>query len=321
MVWIEPLFSTANLMLFYYPLMYFTWAVLVKRKRIFAGVVVLVLQIILYTIIYEILERQMIAHCSTCLEILAEIPERFKTGMDQLLIPGILSTLLSGGVVYILIAKLSPVIALKIALDYTHERTTALELEKENIQLEFNLLKSQVNPHFLFNTLNNIHSLIVQQRNPQASATVAKLSGFLRHSLYESGGEWVQLSRELAVLIDYIELEKLRLNKTQVTVQVDAGEENPPIPALLFLSLAENAFKYSADHLPGKSYIDIRLLGVGKQVEFYCRNDYDPQKRTTTGGIGMAGLRKRLQHYYPGKHEIQIKDEHNIYEITISIAV
>lgn len=321
LAWLDPLFGTLNLIIFYYPFMYLTLPLFFKRKKYFWGVLLLCVQIIIFTVLYEVQERQLIAHCTSCADILAQLPPIFKQDQDQPPLDGIMSSLFSFGIIYVLIVKLSPVIAIKIALDFTRERTDTIELEKENLLLEFNFLKSQVNPHFLFNTLNNIHSLIVQDRKQQASATVAKLSGFLRHSLYESGKESILLSKEIKLLEDYIELEKLRLNKTRVTMLAGSDDEGVHLPPLLFIQLVENAFKYSADNFPGESFIDIMVELKNKNLQFHSRNNYDPMKRNTTGGIGLQNLKKRLQHYYPGKHTIGITDTDRIYEIKISIKV
>lgn len=261
----------------------------------------------------------LIANCSSCADILAQMPSSMNQGLRQTLFEGIMSSFLSLGIVYVLIARLSPVIAFKLSLDFIKERNAAIELEKENILLEFNFLKSQVNPHFLFNTLNNIHSLVVQERKQDASATIAKLSDFLRHSLYESGSETIPLSKEIKLLQDYIELEKLRLNKTEATLSANTNNTDIQLPPLLFMPLVENAFKYSADNLPVHSFIYINIEQEGNNLDFHIRNNYDPQKRNNSGGIGLKNLKKRLMNYYPGKHSIETTDIENMYDVKISI--
>jgi hypothetical protein len=319
LAWLDPLFGMVNLMLFYYPFIYLTWPLLFKKKKYLAGILLLLVQVIIYTIIFEVLERQLINYCSSCKELLTQLPAQFRQGLQQTLLAGVMSSLASVGILYILMAKLSPIIAIKIALDFSQERIAAAELEKENLLLEFNFLKSQVNPHFLFNTLNNIHSLVVQEKKQKASATIAKLSGFLRHSLYETGNESILLSRQTTLLEDYIELEKLRLNKTNVTLTVSSDDKTAQVPPLLFFPLVENAFKYTADNLPGDSFIQIDITLKNKNLLFSCRNNYDPMKRTNSGGIGLQNLVKRLRHHYAGTHNVRINDSSTVYEITISI--
>ncbi|RYY66136.1 MAG: hypothetical protein EOO13_16220, partial [Chitinophagaceae bacterium] len=146
--WMEALSTTLNLLLFYYPFMYFTWPRLAKKKKYILFIVVFVLQLILFTVLFEIQERLLIEYCEACRQIIARIPQDLLGAHNQDLSSGILSSFLSLGTLYILIGKLSPVIAIKLALDYAKERTNLIELEKENLQLEFNFLRSQVNPHF-----------------------------------------------------------------------------------------------------------------------------------------------------------------------------
>ncbi|RYY65402.1 MAG: hypothetical protein EOO13_17255, partial [Chitinophagaceae bacterium] len=146
--WMEALSTTLNLLLFYYPFMYFTWPLLAKNKKYLLFIAVFIGQLILFTVLFEIQERLLIEYCEACRQIIARIPSDLWGGVNQDLSSGILSSFLSLGTLYILIGKLSPVIAIKLALDYAKERTNLIELEKENLQLEFNFLRSQVNPHF-----------------------------------------------------------------------------------------------------------------------------------------------------------------------------
>ena len=319
LAWLEPLCSIVNLLIFYYPLMYVVWPRFFRKGKYATGVLLLFMQVLAYTILYELQERMLITNCSSCADILAQMPASMNQGLRQTLFEGIMSSFLSLGIVYVLIARLSPVIAFKLSLDFTKERNAAIELEKENILLEFNFLKSQVNPHFLFNTLNNIHSLVVQERKQDASATIAKLSDFLRHSLYESGSETIPLSKEIKLLQDYIELEKLRLNKTEATLSANTNNTDVQLPPLLFMPLVENAFKYSADSLPVHSFIHINIEQNNNNLHFHIRNNYDPQKRNNPGGIGLKNLKKRLMNYYPGKHSIETTDIENTYDVKISI--
>lgn len=317
--WLEPLLNVFNLVLFYYPFVYFIWPLLLKNKKYVTGVLLLLIQILIYTILFEVQERWLITNCSSCKELLSQMPAVVRQGTKEPLLQGIASSLFSLGIFYVLIARLSPVIAFKIAFDFIKARTNAMELEKENILLEFRFLKAQVNPHFLFNTLNNIHSLVVQERKDEASATIARLSDFLRHSLYESGGESISIGKELELMEDYIALEKLRLNKTMVTMVAAVPQNEIRLPPLLFIPLVENAFKYSADNLEGHSFIDISIELVNHRLCFQIRNNYDPLKRNQNGGIGWSNLKKRLQSQYPGKHQVSLSDQEKIYDVKITI--
>lgn len=319
LVWAEPLCDVLNLLLFYYPFVYFIWPILFRKRKYLAGIILLALQVLLYTFLYELQERLLIRYCPSCKAILATLPPSMNSSAEQSLMDGMLTSFLSLGIFYVLVARLSPVLAIKFSLDFIKERTASLELEKENILLEFNFLKAQVNPHFLFNTLNNIQSLIVQNRKSDASATVAKLSDFLRHALYETGKNRISLEKEIKLLQDYIELEQLRLNKTIVQFQVDTQALDISIPPLLLVPIVENAFKYTADNLPGRSFIHLHLATENGVLFFETRNNYDPAKRNKAGGIGLQNLRKRLLNVYSNKHELTIKDENFVYTISLKV--
>ena len=321
LAWAEPVCNVINLVIFYYPFMYFTWPHLFRNKRYLWGILVVFIQLLLYTVLFEIQERWLIEGCVACQVILQKMPADMQQSVTQPLLQGIIGSLFTFGIVYVLIARLSPVIAIKLLFDYIKERTAAIELEKENILLEFNFLKSQVNPHFLFNTMNNIHSLVIQERNRDASATLTKLSDFLRHSLYDTGVERISLGKEIKLLEDYIELEKLRLNNTKVSFDSDSVDRDIQLPPLLFIPLVENAFKYVLDDAATSSFIQIRLSSEKEILFFEISNEYDKKKVQSSGGIGLKNLRKRLQNYFPGKHNFEIVDNGKHFTARISISV
>lgn len=171
-----------------------------------------------------------------------------------------------------------------------------MQLAKDNLQLEFNFLKAQVNPHFLFNTLNNIYALVEGDRKEQATSTLARLSSFLRYTLYETGDEKILLNKEVQLIKDYIELEKLRLNETEVAFQYESDRDDYTIPPLLFMPALKNAFKYAVDK-PG-SRIDVFIKAERETLEVRIQNNFDTQRIGTTGGIGLQNLQKRVRHYY-----------------------
>ena len=112
---------------------------------------------------------------------------------------------------------------------------------------------------------------------------------------------------------------KLRLNKTEATLSANTNNTDVQLPPLLFMPLVENAFKYSADSLPVHSFIHINIEQNNNNLHFHIRNNYDPQKRNNSGGIGLKNLKKRLMNYYPGKHSIETTDIENTYDVKISI--
>ena len=157
------------------------------------------------------------------------------------------------GLFFNLFSSLILPIAIKSSLGYYQFYTKTLQLEKEKVQLELNFLKAQVNPHFLFNTLNNLYGLIVHKRIDESAETVTRLSDFMRYSLENANKKSISLSEEIKLINNYIELEGLRLNNTKVTFTTNANENKKSLPPLLFIPLVENAFKYNID----KSYYEL----------------------------------------------------------------
>ncbi len=194
------------------------------------------------------------------------------------------------------------------------------ELEKARSEAELQNLKSQLNPHFLFNTLNNIYSLIAI--NPdRAQYAVHDLSRLLRHVLYEDNQQFVSLDQELIFMRSYIELMSLRLSD-KVDLRIDMPEEGNGIVVapLLFITLIENAFKHGVSPAD-KSFIHICFrIGSGN---IYCRieNSYFPKKDNdrSGSGIGIDNLKKRLELLYPGRYLLELSQEKEIYTAELSI--
>jgi len=192
---------------------------------------------------------------------------------------------------------------------------------KQSLQSELALLKNQVNPHFLFNTLNNIDSLI--KRNPdKASATLLKLSDILRYMIYDTNVEKVQLSGEIKHIESYIELQKLQFaNEELVSFTIQGNPGNILIAPMLFIPFVENAFKHCTD----KSVPNAVRIGFtihDSHVRFECINLADRTKRINkdkTSGVGLNIVRRRLELIYAGRHTLKIKEENNTFNVTLSV--
>ncbi len=189
------------------------------------------------------------------------------------------------------------------------------ELEKARTEAELQNLKSQLNPHFLFNTLNNIYSLIAIDPE-RAQYAVHDLSRLLRHVLYENSQRSVPLDEELAFMKSYIELMSLRLSgQVELKVELPAEGKGILLPPLLFIALIENAFKHGVSP-SGRSFIHI-CFKIEETLRIVCRieNSNFPKKDTdrSGSGIGLENLRKRLELLYPGKYSLQTRLEENRY--------
>jgi sensor histidine kinase YesM len=194
------------------------------------------------------------------------------------------------------------------------------EMEKVLLRSELDALNAQLNPHFLFNTLNNIDSLI--RSNPdKASESLITLSEIMRYMLYEAKKPKVPLRVEVAHYKNIIRLQQLRLKdpeKVKFEVEIENEVEVAP---LLFLPFLENAFKYAVLDAPGAK-IEIGLKSDMSKIEFYCRNPYlknDQAAKTKTGGIGLSNLQRRLDLLYKGKYTIEILDINSYFSVQLTI--
>jgi hypothetical protein len=292
--------SAALLALSYYVLMYGIRPRFLAKRTFVYGFILLLLLLLFYAALDAWGDKVIMAGCEGCMEALKGSSLAYYRFLQQPVHNIVLARLLSGGLLYQLLFQLSLPVALKIGRDYYRQAVQQLQLAKDNLQMEFNFLKAQVNPHFLFNTLNNLYSLVVQERKAQAAATIARLSGFMRYTLYETGEEKVLLEREIGLLKDYVELEKLRLNETVVAFQYEQDRDDYQIPPLLLMPALENAFKYSVDNRPD-SHIHVAINARDGELHVAIKNNFDPEREVKKGGIGLQNLQKRLQHYYPGK--------------------
>lgn len=223
---------------------------------------------------------------------------------------------------YMLVAGLS--VAIKMTNGWYQVESARRELEKSRAEAELQNLKSQLNPHFLFNTLNNIYSLIAFSPD-KAQDAVHDLSRLLRYVLYESSQPFVSLDKELDFIRNYVELMHIRLPE-HVELKTDISCTTPDIPIapLLFISLIENAFKHGVSNNK-PSFIHLDIHQQGDLVVCTIRNSYFPKdaERDKSGsGIGIRNLQKRLALLYPNKHILSLdQDDGNYYsmlEIQIS---
>jgi len=316
--YLTPLRVTTCLILVYYPLVYLVIPKLIMKRRWLSGTIALLLLIVFYTVSDAIWEIKILEICTECRDIIKRDQPEYYGYMQRGIINISLSRFISLGILYQLIVLMAVPLGFKLASAYIKQRVTALQLAKENAELEFNLLKAQVNPHFLFNTLNNIYALIGQDRKQESAETVARLSSFMRYSIYKEEKENT-IGREIALMKDYIELEKIRLNNTIVNFNYDVDDSSVSFPPLLFIPLIENAFKYCVEETGKTSWILVQLNLKDKKV--FCRisNTCNNNTSTVYGGIGLNNVKKRLEQYYPGEYAFDVKHEEEVFTATIQI--
>ncbi len=187
------------------------------------------------------------------------------------------------------------------------------DLQKSRLDAELSLLKSQINPHFLFNTLNSLYSL-AHMKSEYTETAILKLSQMMRYMIYEAGADLVPLSEEILYLENYVELQKLRLSgKVPVRFEVKKGEQDLMIAPVLFIVFVENAFKHGVSYAQ-PSEITIKLTVTGRTIEFEVRNFISPSSlETQYKGIGLDNVRKRLELIYPGRHELTLTQKDNLF--------
>lgn len=205
---------------------------------------------------------------------------------------------------------------------YQENEKIRLQTEKEKIETELNSLKKQVNPHFLFNSLNSIYAL-ANRRSEKTTEAVLKLSEMLRYMIYDSEKSVVSLKQEFNGLLNYIELQKFRLtNKTKLNIDISLPSTEYMIEPLLMLPIVENAFKYGSDNV-NSSTINIKASGDNGKLIFSCSNSIieglRKQQMTETSGIGIKNVRRRLELLYPGNHTFTIKEKDNTFNVHLTL--
>jgi hypothetical protein len=195
------------------------------------------------------------------------------------------------------------------------------ELEKEKLNSELAFLKNQISPHFFFNTLNNIYSLIsINQEDSQKA--VLKLSKLMRYLLYESEHGNTKLSSEIEFMNNYIDLMKLRMSeKINLSISFPENYDDKSIPPLLFIPFIENAFKHGISYRE-KSFIDISMRAEQDSISFRCINSIAKSRDESDSGhsgIGLDNVSKRLNLLFPGKHDLKINKKDTEFEIILLI--
>jgi len=192
-------------------------------------------------------------------------------------------------------------------------------LKAEKSKTELSLLRTQINPHFFFNTLNNLYALTVKN-SKQAPDVILKLSDMMRYTIYEGEKDTVKIQDEIEYLNNYIELHKIRYKKSvEITFKhkVDGNQEIAP---LLFIILLENAFKHGIETLTENAFIHINLFEDAEFIHFKIENNFDPKEINESNGIGLQNLKRRLSLLYSEKHELIVDKKNNIYKTTLKIS-
>jgi two-component system, LytTR family, sensor kinase len=211
-------------------------------------------------------------------------------------------------------------IVIRMAIDWFEKRDEKRELEKQNVKIELALLRSQINPHFLFNTLNNINSFAASDPD-KTSWSIIKLSDIMRYMLYEARAEKVLIGKEISYINNFLDLQRIRY-KDSSFIQFRTGgiPSNIFIPPMLFIPFIENAFKHGKKS--GNEKISISLEWNEPILEFTCTNrkrELSETEKTGPRGIGIENIRRRLELLYPGMHQLSIEETQTEYMVKLTI--
>ena len=218
----------------------------------------------------------------------------------------------------ILLLMLGANLGIKLFFKQRSDQKRLAELEKQNLEQQLEYLKYQINPHFLMNTLNNIHAL-VDIDPEQSKESIVELSKMLRFVLYEGNKPTVPLYRELDFLDHYITLMRLRYtDKVIITVKKPDELPNCEIPPLIFITFVENAFKHGVSYQKD-SFIDINVKTTDDKLLFSCRNSKIPDEEDKHGGVGLQNVKQRLELIYGKNYTLNIDDEPEEYNIQLTL--
>jgi two-component system LytT family sensor kinase len=219
--------------------------------------------------------------------------------------------------IFLIIMALSTAVKIIRQWQLIEQRATQAEADKASAELSF--LKAQINPHFLFNTLNNIYTLALM-KDENAPDSIMKLSNIMRYVTDDATKDFVPLQDEIDCINDYIELQRLRIGE-KTTIDLDISEDIGiiQIAPLILMTFIENVFKYGISK-HNKSVIVIKIKGSETGIYFFCQNRIFPEKgENKRTGIGLVNTRQRLAHLYPGKYILDINTENELYTVELTL--
>jgi LytS/YehU family sensor histidine kinase len=186
---------------------------------------------------------------------------------------------------------------------------------KENATLQLDRLKAQINPHFFFNTLNNLQSFIIQNEREKSVELLNRLADFMRASLYDGDNEFITIEKELELITNYIKIEKVRFEEDAI-INYNLSDAYPSyrIPSFLFLPFIENVFKHGGSLPSREIQIQIELLNDIEKLTLKTSNTFlGEEGEQSIGGIGLQNVRKRLDYYFPERYQLDISKLADVY--------
>ena len=285
---------------------------LLEQKKVVLYTVIIIVLMIFFGVFPRLYQHYIgdIQRFSTTLH----TPSRSKNWRPPILSPGSIT-------IFLLLLLFST--GIKVFNQWLHAERRSKQIENEKLHTELSFLKAQINPHFLFNTLNNIYSLAADKSDLTAPA-VMKLSSIMRYVLTEARHDTVPLEKEIKFITDYIELQKMRTtSKTSVCFHVEGDPSGKQVSPLLFLPFVENAFKYGVSNRE-PSPIQIQMEINDSEVHFQVKNNKQPYttlRQVENTGIGIQNTRRRLELLYPERYTFNMADEAGTYTVNLNLQV
>jgi two-component system, LytTR family, sensor histidine kinase AlgZ len=212
---------------------------------------------------------------------------------------------------------------LRFAVDWLEFEAKKNEVENEKLTAELNFLKAQINPHFLFNTLNNLYYL-AYSKSENTTEVIAKLSQMMRYMIYDTNQPKVLLNKEIEYMRNYISLERLRLNdQIPIKFDVTGDTENVWITPLIFITFLENAFKHGVSNSNPKAWVNIAIRLQGRECIYTVENSRtnDLRDGNEKSGIGLQNVKRRLELSYPGKYKLLTEDTMEKYVVKLNLSI
>lgn len=299
------IWASAGVLTFFFPITFFNTRFLIPRflmrQKYFAYILMLLIYIPVWTVCTLVIDHFVF--------------EPLGIGTDENALDDVF-TFAPYFVIFIFVA-MSTLVNLSYRWFFQLQKIQAFE--KAQISNELALLKAQINPHFFFNTLNNLYALALEN-SPKTPSTILVLSNLMRYVIYEANTEKIGLTDEVKYIENYVELQKIRLLRPEnASFEVNVKLNNVKLPPLLLIIFIENAFKYSISTMADKARIHIFLDADEEQINFTIENNYDPSQMKSTHGIGLANARKRLDLLYGKNYQLTIRDESSTYIVNLKL--
>jgi sensor histidine kinase YesM len=210
----------------------------------------------------------------------------------------------------------------RLALNHMQAAERNREIIRQRDEAEFRMLKAQVNPHFLFNTLNNLYSL-AYSRSEKTAGAIMSLSEIMRYLIYEAGAQQVSVEKEIRFITNYVELEKLRIeDPSKVSLIIEGPSPILMVYPLIFIAYVENAFKHSGIDMDPEGFIQIFLVFREGEILFTCENSIAGDKvKSAVGGVGLVNARSRLNLMYQERAKLEISRTAHVFTVKLTVVL